>query len=148
MKLFDLPNTEADAIKLLQELGIVQMKRICHQGHAMKLSIGKKITWECYKSTCRGNKVGIRTSNFFENTRLPFVSAVRFFYNWAHEYTSIRFCKHELGMSDETTVDWSMYMREACVMHLTSRPEQAIGGEGKWVEIDESLGNLTIRLTR
>jgi transposase-like protein len=80
----------------------------------------------------------MRIGNFFENTRLLFVTIVRFLYRWALEYTSIKFDKREMGMSDETTVDWSMYMRNVCVDYLLSKPKQSIGGEKMVVEIDES----------
>lgn len=42
-------------------------------------------------------------------------------------------------MDDNTTIDWNNYMRCLCVDYLTSKPIRQIGGEGKIVEIDESL---------
>lgn len=138
MKLFDLPRTEDEAIQFLQERGILPSKRICKNGHEMKLNIGNQTRWRCNKSTCR-TELNIRKGNFFDDSRLPFVTAVRFFYAWAREYTSINWCEHELAMNHNTTVDWSMYMRCVCVDYLLNKPKKAIGGEDKVVEIDESL---------
>lgn len=81
----------------------------------------------------------MRVGNWFEGSRIRFVAAVRFIYCWTREFTSISFCKNELGISDKTTIDWNNYMREVVVLYLDSLPNNKIGGDGKIVEVDESL---------
>lgn len=51
----------------------------------------------------------------------------------------MKFCERELGMNQETTVDWSAYMREVCANYLLSKPDGMIGGDGMVVEVDESV---------
>ena len=138
MKIFDLPDTEEKAIKLLQERGILPSKRICKNGHEMTLYAGNKTRWCCNKRECR-SEVKMRVGNWLEGSKLCFAIIVRFLYCWSREYTSIEFCKHELEMSDETTVDWSNYMREICANYLVLKQRKLIGGPGQVVEIDESL---------
>jgi hypothetical protein len=75
----------------------------------------------------------------FVDTRLPFVTAVRFFYGWAYERTSVKWCEHELGIDHSTVVDWNNYMREACSASIVNMGSGKIGGEGLIVEIDESM---------
>lgn len=135
MKLFELPSSEMEAILLLQEKGILPGQRICKGGHEMSLSESR---WRCCKKECR-TEIGLRVGNFYEGSRLQFTTSLRFIYLWAYELTSIELCKRELAMSDETTVDWSNYMRNVCVTHLLAKPTRLIGGENKIVEIDESL---------
>ena len=62
-----------------------------------------------------------------------------FIYCWSKEYTSIEFCRTELGISsDETVVDWNNYLREVCAQSLLANPI-SVGGPGLTVEVDESL---------
>ena len=73
----------------------------------------------------------MRVGNWFEGSRIRFVAAVRFIYCWTREFTSISFCKNELGISDKTTIDWNNYMREVVVLYLDSLPNNKIGGDEK-----------------
>ena len=83
--------------------------------------------------------VRMRVGNWFENSRIPFATAARFIYCWSWEMTLIAFCQRELGIDDNTVIDWSSYMREICVYHLLHKPDKMIGGDGLVVEIDESV---------
>ncbi|KAJ1365595.1 hypothetical protein KIN20_025974 [Parelaphostrongylus tenuis] len=49
-----------------------------------------------------------RVVNWFENTRLPFVTASRFFHSWAKEPASVE-CWKNFGMNHSTLVDWDYY---------------------------------------
>jgi len=115
MKLFDLPRSEDEAIKLLQERGILPARRLCAQEHEMTLYTGNRARWVCKKKECRV-EVGMRVGNWLEGGRLDFVTVLRFIYCWCHEYTSIDYCERELEMN--TTVDWSNYMRDVCAGYL------------------------------
>ena len=54
------------------------------------------------------------------------------------EYTSIKFCKDELSMDREKTVNFSNYMRELSAFDLIENPVK-IGCPGMVVEIDETV---------
>ena len=136
MKIWDLPATEQAAIEFLQDHLLLHKTRLCRNGHEMKICYRQRPVWECKK--CR-QQLGLRSGNWFSNTRLPFLTIVRFIYFWANELTPIKFCKKQLDMSDETVVDWNMYLRETCIAALEDNEKKKIGGVNKIVEIDESL---------
>ena len=138
MNLWNLPQSDEEAINFLQQKGVLPKRRVCANGHEMKLSIGKQVRWRCTTRACTA-EVNMRVGNWLEGSKLPFVTILRFLYCWVREYTSIEYCKHELGMSDETTCDWSSYMRDVCVNYLIAKSVKLIGGPDKIVEIDESL---------
>ena len=138
MNIFLLPRTEREAIEFFQSKGVLQNHRFCENNHEMKLSIGIDSMWQCSKQGCR-QKTRLRVGNFFEGTRLPFVTSLRFIYCWSMEYSSGKFCQRECEMDKASTVEWSKIMREACVSYLLHRPQQKIGGDGLIVEIDESM---------
>ena len=130
MNIFTLPRSEEEAVALLQEHGVLPTERICKKGHQMKLYFGARIDWCCNKAGCR-NKVGIRVGNWFTDTRLPFVTVVRFFYCWARELTSVELCEKELGIGNNAAIDWNNYMREAVAEDLIRhRPNQVSFGFG------------------
>ena len=99
----------------------------------------QEVQWQCSKMECKPTKILMRVGNFFEDKRLPFVTCVRFFYEWVWEYFSGKFCKHECGMDEGTLVDWRNYMREAWIHHLLNKPQQKIGWVERILEIDENL---------
>ena len=138
MNIFDLPRTEEESIIFLQNKGILPKERVCPNGHHAKLYFGNRIFWKCTVKSCL-KRVNIRTGTWFTDTRLPFVTGVRFFYSWAFELTSIQWCERELQIAKHTAVDWNLYMRSACVEALELREKKKIGGDGLIVEIDESL---------
>ena len=138
MDLFNLPSTERDAIFFLQEKGILPARMLCPRNHPMNIYFDSYIYWNCRKSTCR-KKINIRDETWFAQTRLPFVTAIRFFYCWAKELTSIKFCTEELRINKNTTVLWNNYIRESCAEYLNRKTKKKIGGAGFIVEIDESL---------
>lgn len=138
LKIWDLPQNEAQAIELLQGKAVLHEVRLCSKGHNMKLYVKKRAQWACNKKGCR-TSVGLRTGTWMENATLPCLTAVRFIYSWCEEMTSIKWCKKQLGMSNKTVVDWNNYMREVCAWELGRQTHGKIGGVGKHVEIDESL---------
>ena len=137
--IFTLPDSENAAIEFLQQKGVLPKKRVCKAGHAMKLSVGKEVYWHCEKGRAGCSKVRMRVGNFLEGSRLPFTIFLRFVYCWSYKLTSGEFCRRELDIDEDTTVDYSMYMRNVCQAYLLSKPVVKIGGEGQTVEVDESL---------
>ena len=138
MNLFQLPITEKNAVQFLQTKDLLPARMYCEKNHEMKLYFGTSIFWKCSKSACR-KKINIRHGNLFSNFRIPFVTTIRFFYLWAKELTSIKFCQEELGINKNTTVKLNNYMRQICARDILKQPKQKIGGVGFIVEIDESL---------
>lgn len=138
MRIWDLPKTEQDAILFFQERNILPKKRKCTNSHDMKLYFGKRKFWKCNLRQC-DQQVGLRKDNWFEGSRIPFCSALRFIYCWCEELTSIKFCEKQLDLSDKTVIDWNNYMRELCVLDMETKPNKKVGGPDCIVEIDESL---------
>ena len=142
MKIWDLPTTEKDAIEFLQNRGLLHKTRKCHNDHEMKLYYAERPFWK--RNKCN-QKMGLRSGNWFSNTRLPFLSIVRFIYCWSEELTLIKWCEKQLDICKETVIDWNMYLRETCVSVLLDK-EKKIGGESMIVEIDESIYKKKIML--
>lgn len=136
--IFDLPQGESEAIAFLQQKGILPEFRLCANGHNMKLSLGGRPQWWCRKKECK-TTVRLRSGNWLENSRLPFLTALRFIFCWCEELTSIKWCAKHLGMSKSTAVDYNNYMREICAWSVIQSNSGKIGGDGKHVEVDESL---------
>ena len=118
MKIWDLPTNEKDAIEFLQDRGLLHKTRSCRNGHQMKICHIKRPVWKCHP--CK-QQIGLRSGNWFKNTRLPFVTIVRFIYSWAKELTSIKWCEEQLDMDHSTVIDWNMYMRETCIAALCKK---------------------------
>ena len=133
-----MPKTEEEAVLLLQNTGILPKERVCPNGHVANLYFGNRIFWKCTVKCCM-KRVNIRTGTWFSGTRLSFVKSIRFFYSWAFELTSMKWCERELQISEHTAVDWNLYMRSACVEALELRDKKKIGGAELTIEIDKSL---------
>jgi len=58
----------------------------------------------CQRRDCRKEK-GIRVNNWLNGSRLPINGIVYFIYSWAHELTSVTYCKRELGIGKNAVVD-------------------------------------------
>ena len=52
---------------------------------------------------------------------------------WSKESTSIKFCKHELGINKNTVVDWNIFAREVNATDLLANPV-IIGGPNTTLE--------------
>uniref|UniRef100_A0A0N5BKW6 DDE_Tnp_IS1595 domain-containing protein n=1 Tax=Strongyloides papillosus TaxID=174720 RepID=A0A0N5BKW6_STREA len=92
----------------------------------------------CNLRTCR-KKIAVKHGTWFSDSRLEFVTAIRFIYCWSEELVSINFCEKQLQISHNTSVDWCNFMMEMCVGSMEHLEAQKIGGPGRIVEIDESL---------
>ena len=134
--IWDLPTTEKDAIELLQDRGLLHKTQECRKGHPMKLYHKQRPVWECCKCS---QQQGLSSGNWFSNTKLPFLTIVRFIYFWAKELTSIKWCEEQLDICNNTVIDWNVYMRETCIAALIGVEKKRIGGQSKIVEIDESI---------
>ena len=91
-------------------------------------------TWQCGRP-CRA-PISVRDNTFFSKSRLPTI--IEFIYSWSYEDLSFKKAKREFGMSQHTSVDWKMFLRDVCAEYLINHPVR-IGGVGRTVEIDESV---------
>ena len=137
---------ESNTAKFFQNCGLPHNERFCHCGSTMrpsvKVSHGSQIpVWRCPTKTCKSVK-GLRPDTWFAPSTLSFHTIIKFIYWWSTEQTSIEFCKQEIDMNHNTTVDWyqlleifvnfklrSLYLREACANWIL-RKNGKIGGPG------------------
>uniref|UniRef100_A0A0K0FNC5 DDE_Tnp_IS1595 domain-containing protein n=1 Tax=Strongyloides venezuelensis TaxID=75913 RepID=A0A0K0FNC5_STRVS len=117
-QLYELVRDEEMSIKFLQEHELLPKTKECIKGHEMKLGMGDTPRWRCNIKNC-GKKSGLKTGT-------------------CRELTSVDFCKKDLDMNHNTTVDWNNYLRKVCFFKEESS-QTKIGGEGNTVEIDETL---------
>lgn len=136
--MWELPADEESAVRFLQEYGILHMERRCSAGHEMRLELTSQKRWRCKNKSC-GVEFGLRKGTWLNNSRISCTSVIRFIYGWCEEYTSLSWCKRQLDMSDETTVDWNNYLRQVCAWDIERCNSGQIGGSGCIVEIDETL---------
>lgn len=138
-KLFSLVYNNESAIKFFQEHKILPEVKLCSNGHEMKLQIGneKCPRWRCKSRRCRLD-YDIRKDTWLQGSKIPLDTIIHFIYSWSKDYTSVKFCDIELNISKNTVVDFNNYMREVCVWKI-EKESATIGGDGKIVEIDESL---------
>lgn len=134
----ELPMCEKRAVAFYQEKGILPAKRVCPRGHDMKLYFGERIQWWCNLRSCRA-KVNMRIGNWFQGSRLPFLTSLRFIYYWTQRTTTTDWCHRHLSMANSTTVEWNNYLREVCTYAVELRSTRKIGGEDLIVQVDESV---------
>lgn len=139
LQLSAIVNDKASSVLYLQQRGVLHNPRMCWNCmNPMTLQLRVKgDRWRCSLRGCR-TEIGLRKDTWLENSNLPFRKVVLFTYCWSKEQTSIEFCKNELEMSKNTSVDWNNYMREVCAADLLANPV-VLGGPNTTVEVDESL---------
>lgn len=137
----DLPGTEEEAVKFLQEKGVFVKQRKCSSNHDMRLFFTETrgFFWKCSKETCNNKRISVRDGTWFSHCNVSLVRAVRFLYGWSMELTSTIWCRKQLGFRSSTTLDWNRSIRDVIVEDLDRRPCRRIGGEGRIVEVDETI---------
>ena len=91
--------------------------------------------WRCSNKKCN-KKVSIRAGSWFEGHNLTLEQIILITYFWVYGADQ-EFVKHELGISNQTIVDWYNFSREVCSCIL-EKDNEKVGGPGIVVEIDES----------
>lgn len=129
-------------IAFCEENGLIPIQKICHVcGNLMRKKIKNNtkvgIVFRCGRKIC-GKEVSILKNTFFENSNVRIEDVLLFLYYWCFEICSFKYIKRELGWGEHPFVDFRSYLREVCAIKLFEN-EDIIGGEGKVVEIDESL---------
>uniref|UniRef100_A0A0K0FVE3 Transposase n=1 Tax=Strongyloides venezuelensis TaxID=75913 RepID=A0A0K0FVE3_STRVS len=98
LKLAEVILDEERSIKFLHERDLFPNTKICSNGHETKIV----------------TNAGIRAGTWFEGSKIPFRTVVMLINCCFHVYTSFGFCKNELKMNHNTTVDWCNYLRKVC----------------------------------
>ena len=142
VKLVSIIQSKWDIIGLLQEAETIPMQVKCENGHQINLALGpegsRRDRLRCKFRGCRKD-IEIQTENWLEGSKLGLEKMLLFIYTWSQDLATISYCKNELGMNHSTAVDYNNYMREVCAWFIEKQSQKEIGGEGKIVEIDESL---------
>lgn len=94
---------------------------------------------KCAYNKSPNAKRSIREKSWFQGTKLPFQTMLRFIYAWSRNWARIAYCTEELGMGKVTVSEWCAFLREVCAWRISWKDEESIGGPGFTVEIDETL---------
>ncbi|KAH7698133.1 hypothetical protein AAVH_34778 [Aphelenchoides avenae] len=112
-----------EAIELLKHFGVLQKKLVCGAcAHDMKIYMvgkgkGRKKSpqWICNTGECRKKgrlpKVGVRVYNRPSDLKVTIDAAVRFIAHWTFKNTTVQFCVETLGFDKNTTIAWSLSLR-------------------------------------
>uniref|UniRef100_A0A914GNV4 ISXO2-like transposase domain-containing protein n=1 Tax=Globodera rostochiensis TaxID=31243 RepID=A0A914GNV4_GLORO len=90
-----------------------------------------------FVGACRAYQ-GLQVDTWFDPSKLDVHTILKFIYWWSQELMSIKFCEKELGIGNNSVIDWCMFLREVCANYVFQQQQQ-IGGPGYTVEIDEAL---------
>jgi len=127
LQIFNNVHDNSSAIILLQNTNIIRRTRTCDSRHKTTLD-QQRGRWRCHLRSCRAEK-SVKTNNWIQSAQVKLPTIVHLIYDWAHEPTSVDFCKREFGMSKSTVIDWNNFLREVCVWKL-SHGDTKIGGAG------------------
>ena len=89
--------------------------------------------WRCSNKKCHKN-VLIRKGSWFENQNLTLEQILYVTYFWVYKWNK-EFVIHELGICEQTIVDWYNYAREVCDSILQKYENNIIGVPGVIVKI-------------
>ncbi|KAE8739811.1 hypothetical protein FOCC_FOCC014679 [Frankliniella occidentalis] len=141
-KLFEKSQcTDWEYLKWLQEVGMITSSYSCSDCN-VDMVLGKKnrcqdgSVWRCKR--CKNTRT-VRSGSWFEKSKMPLRKIVLITYMWAERFSQAQVMR-ECSISSKTVVDWFSFCREVCTT-LMLRYHEPIGGEGKIVEIDESMFN-------
>ena len=87
---------------------------------------------KCYKKT------SILLHSIFSHAKLPFNKVLHLLYCWSHDYSS-KLAQFEVDVNKNTVAFYYKQFRSACFEYICNQDSPLIGGEGKTVEIDETL---------
>lgn len=112
-------------------------------GRGMKLCEAKNVDgfeWRCDRRV-KGEKHCVRRSirrgSWFEESKLSMIDVLIVTYAWVEKHTNAQI-RHLARVNKNTVTDWMNFCREVC-MCICVHESSSLGGEGKIVEIDESL---------
>lgn len=137
--LFSLISNEHEFLGFLQFYGLLLNRKKCIK---CKRECGiykrnRKYFFQCNKKKCRKQYTAIPKNSFLSNARLNMTVIVQLIFCFINDMTSTQI-KKMLGLSASTVSDWLNFFREVCEVAIMNSSEK-LGGEGKIVEIDESV---------
>ena len=140
-ELFELLQQPDSILEYLQRNNVLARQQTCSCGRLMlinkKNEISDKFIWRC-PSHC--SRKSIREGSFFAKSKLPLKKLVVLTYFWLQDIPTNRI-QSMVGLANQTLADWNNFLFESVsssLLMLTDE-ERMIGGEGRIVEIDESL---------
>jgi len=142
----DLENMirEGKHVEWLMNEGVLKRDVVCDIcGDNMKLhnqnSSADGKVFGCGKLRCGRARKSVREGSFFWGYKQPLEKLIRFVYEWAEETKQKKICR-ELGICKKTAVSLSDRLRHIVYSHVqVVNSSNFIGGEGKVVEIDETV---------
>jgi len=93
------------------------------------------VIWRC--SLCK-ETYSILKNSFFDNSKLDIGKVLKIIYFLAHDY-GINRTSYELQVSQHTVSSIFRQIKKACFQYMNNEGNIPIGGEGKLIEIDETL---------
>lgn len=143
MKLFDFMRmfyNPSTIVTTLRDHGLLRHDMPCpncgDRMHERSYNNSDRLMFFCDKRTCRRKKT-IRSSSFFENSRLALCDSMLFLHLWSRNYSE-QLIIDDFSFCKKTVVDWSRFCRDLCVLDFES-DTTLIGGPGCVVEIDETM---------
>ena len=128
-------------VDVLTQFGVIDPAeiRICSCGANMKFQPTTRtdgFTWRCVKSKC-SKFSGLRENTIFAKHKLCIWQQLAVMFNWSAEGLGTRAAR--LAHITEHTVGNLKKEIRSIVLQQYNKNDRRIGGEGKIVEIDESL---------
>ena len=141
VKLFFIENLSYNqlyCIEILKKFGLLAMDPICCN-ESMSLLRKNQLSdgYVNFCTSCKKQK-SIRSGSFFQRSHLKLWEILKIIYLYSHDVSSQSFIYKEIGISSRTIVDWKSFVRDVYVNHLLEHSNK-VGGDGKVVQIDESL---------
>lgn len=105
---------------------------------ALRKSRRDGVEWACGGDEVHTQKIcqSIRTKSWFAGSRMHMGDILKLTYLWVKK-CSVSFTCSDLKLSTATVVQWRRFCREVCVLDCIKNGD-AVGGDGKVVEIEES----------
>jgi len=130
-------------LEWLKQEGIIASSPLCDRCNEMMTwtacqDRGDGYRWECRRKAHGKKRMerSIREGSWFEHSNLTIEEVLKLTYWWTQGLDQWQM-KQQLGLGPNTAIDWDMFCRELCEVTLENRNE-VLGGEGKFVQIDES----------
>ena len=110
---------------------------ICKKSMDLTKDSGYRIgmVWQC---PCCHKKTSMLLHSIFGHAKLPFNKILQLLYCWSHNYSN-KSAQFEVGVNKNTVTFYYKQFRSACFECISNQETHLIGGEGKTVEIDETL---------
>ena len=133
-----LKDDSMEHIRFLQRLNLLASDMVCSCGTQMNLGQKSDLTdghiFRC--SSCKTTK-SVRYGSFFTKSKLRLSQWIIVIYCWVRQYPVTKACE-ESRASRKAAIDIFQWLREVCSTRLMQQPIK-LGGQGKVVQIDESL---------